>query len=158
MISILDIFLLTTKESECLRINLKKFRKNKEKISIEKDFFEKIFTTWSFNPISTLIICFISEYFELSYHLILKFGEIKLEQENYLQLAQLVQLLESAIFNNIRILLLEPIKNIYLVKTMYGILMLLPQGKAYQILSKRMKNIEMLYKIDINLNNTVQNE
>ena len=105
-----------------------------------------------------MIICLISEYFELSYHLILKFGEIKLEQENYLQLAQLVQLLESAIFNNLRILLLEPIRNIYLVKTLYGILMLLPQGKAYQVLAKRMKNVEMLYKIDNDLHNTKQNE
>ena len=75
-----------------------------------------------------------------------------------MQLAQLVQLLESGNFNNIRILLLEPIKNIFLVKTLYGILMLLPQGKAFLVLSKRMKNVEMLYKIDKDLNNTRKNE
>lgn len=47
-----------------------------------------------------------------------------------------------------RILMMEPIKNIFLVKTLYGILMLLPQGKAYQALSKRLKSIEMLLQID----------
>jgi hypothetical protein len=36
--------------------------------------------------------------------------------------------------------------------------MLLPQGKAYQVLAKRMKNVEMLYKIDNDLHNTKQNE
>ncbi len=30
--------------------------------------------------------------------------------------------------------------------------MLLPQGKAYQALSKRLKNVEMLYKLDTDLN------
>ena len=71
-----------------------------------------------------------------------------MEQEYFIQLSQLVQLIESSIFNNVRVLLLEPLKNIYLVKTLYGILMLLPQGKAYQALSKRMKSIEMLLQID----------
>jgi len=30
--------------------------------------------------------------------------------------------------------------------------MLLPQGKAYQALSKRLKNVEMLYRLDTDLN------
>ena len=34
---------------------------------------------------------------------------------------------------------------------MYGILMLLPQGTAYKSLSKRLKNVEMLYRLDIDL-------
>lgn len=53
---------------------------------------------------------------------------------------------------DIRILLLEPVRNNYLVKTLYGILMILPQGKAYQMLSKRLKNVEMLYMLDTDLN------
>jgi len=71
-----------------------------------------------------------------------------MDQDYFVQLSQLVQLIESSLFNNIRVLLLEPVKNIYLVKTLYGILMLLPQGKAYQALAKRMKSIEMLMQID----------
>ena len=79
-----------------------------------------------------------------------------MEQEYFIQISQLVQLIESSLFNEIRVLLLEPVKNIYLVKTLYGILMLLPQGKAYQALAKRMKSIEMLLQIDtdISKNNT----
>lgn len=44
--------------------------------------------------------------------------------------------------------MLEPAKNIYLIKTLYGILMLLPQGKAYNALSKRLKSIDMLIQLD----------
>jgi vacuole morphology and inheritance protein 14 len=71
MINILDIFLLTYKETECLRTNLKGIRGSKAD-SGRKQFFEKLFTTWSLNPVSVLILCLVSEYFELSYHLILR--------------------------------------------------------------------------------------
>ncbi len=70
MINILDIFLLTYKETEELRIQLKGFKKS-DNPEI-KAFFEKIYMTWCYNPISTLILCLLSEYFELSYYLILK--------------------------------------------------------------------------------------
>ena len=68
-----------------------------------------------------------------------------------IQLSKLVQLLESSLFNNIRVLMLEPAKNIFLIKTLYGILMLLPQGKAYNALSKRLKSIDMLIQLDNDL-------
>lgn len=85
---------------------------------------------------------------------------MKLEKEYFVQLSQLVQLFESSLFNSMRILLMEPMKNIFLVKTLYGILMLLPQGKAYHALSKRLKSIEMLLLIDnemtIGMNNNIE--
>jgi len=74
-----------------------------------------------------------------------------LDEDYVIQLSKLVQLLESSLFNNIRVLMLEPAKNIYLIKTLYGILMLLPQGKAYNALSKRLKSIEMLIQLDNDL-------
>lgn len=72
MINILDIFLLTDKETEPLRQKLKSFRKEKDNQIENKEFFAKIYTAWSYNPISTLILCILSEYFELSYNIILK--------------------------------------------------------------------------------------
>jgi vacuole morphology and inheritance protein 14 len=81
MINILDIFLLSYKETEELRNLLRKLkRKNiSSKNDIDhnnnynvKDFFSKLYKTWCFNPISLLILCIISEHFELSYNLILK--------------------------------------------------------------------------------------
>jgi hypothetical protein len=48
-------------------------------------------------------------------------------------------------------LLLEPLKNVYLVRTLYGILMLLPQGKAYNALAKRLKSVEILLQLESNI-------
>lgn len=52
-------------------------------------------------------------------------------------------------FIDIRIYLLEPKKNKYLVKTLYGILLILPQGKAYQSLLNRLKHMEVMLKLDM---------
>jgi vacuole morphology and inheritance protein 14 len=70
MINILSVFLLTNKETESLRNCLKGIKKSNNEH--EKQFFEKIFRTWSYNPISCITICMIAEYFELSYFLIVK--------------------------------------------------------------------------------------
>lgn len=45
-------------------------------------------------------------------------------------------------------LLLNPYNNLFLVKTLYGILMILPQGKAFGALNKRIKNIEILIMME----------
>ena len=96
IINILNMFLLTSNDTEDLRNLLKNIQKttNLE----EKYFFEKLFSIWCINPVSCLILCLIAEDFELTYHLLSKFGKIKLNQENYLEYAQLVQVLESKEF------------------------------------------------------------
>lgn len=149
MINILDIFLLVENESQPVRETLRKFT-HQNRTEENSLFFEKIFRLWSYNPISTLILCVISEYFELSYSLTLKLAEMKLCQEDYIQLSQMIQLIESSLFNNIRIKLLEPFKHLLLVKTLYAILMLLPQGQAYNALCNRLKSIEIIIKLEGN--------
>ena len=96
IINILNMLLLTSNDTEELRKLLKNIQKtaNEE----EKLFFEKLFKIWCINPVSCLILCLIAEDFELSFHLLNKFGEIKLTQENYLEYAQLVNVLESKEF------------------------------------------------------------
>ena len=146
IIKYLYIYLLTIKDTENLNKLLKILKKNSK--DFDKNFFEKIFKIWCINPISCLILCLIAEYFELSYNLLMKLGEFKLKKEYYLELSHLVRLLESSSFINIRIYLLEPIKNKYLVKTLYGILLILPQSKSYEALLKRLKPMEMILKLD----------
>lgn len=68
----LNIFLLTDVSSKDVRMKLTNYRQENFKDKDIKAFFEKIFTVWCYNPIATLILCVISEYFELSFHLILK--------------------------------------------------------------------------------------
>ena len=96
IINILNMHLLTSNDTKELR-NLLKDIKNTTKEE-DKQFFEKLFKIWCINPVSCLILCLIAEDFELSFHLLNKFGEIKLTQENYLEYAQLVNVLESKEF------------------------------------------------------------
>ena len=65
MVTSLDVFLLLSNEAEVLREELKKSDKDSE-------YFSKMFSTWCFNPISALILCIISQNFELAFNLILR--------------------------------------------------------------------------------------
>ena len=140
MINILDIFLVVEEEGQKICL----------KIQRNKKFFKKIFTLWSYNPISTLIICLISNNYLLSFRLALELSKIELNQDELFQLCQLVQLLESSLFNSIRIKLLNPYKNIYLIKTLYVILMLLPLCQAYNSLNNRLSSLEIILDLDKN--------
>ena len=44
---------------------------------------------------------------------------------------------------------MEPKKNKFLIKTLYGILFILPQDKLYNSLFKRIKHIEVITSIEL---------
>ena len=146
MVNKLNIFLISNNSGKELRSTLSKYGRDKDKYA--KAFFDQLYTIWSYSPIAVLILTLFSEYYELSFNLILNFTGIKLENEFYKELGLMVQLLETSSFNPIRIKFLEPMKNLYLVRSIYGILMLLPQGNAFDALSKRMEGISTLYDYD----------
>ena len=107
---------------------------------------EKLFKVYAVNPMCLLIFCIYLELYELSWELILNFKNIKLEDDYYEYLAIFVQTIENRQWNDLRIKFLYPNKNIYFIKCLYGILMLLPQGKAFDILSDRLYSIKGLIK------------
>jgi len=58
------------------------------------------------------------------------------------QLDKLIRLLETPVFAYLRLQLLEPGKHTWLLKTLYGLLMLLPQqSAAFKILRTRLKTV-----------------
>ena len=144
MINLLNRFLIVEEEANEIRILISKFG-NEGK---NKKFFEKLFTLWSLNPFCTLILVLLSNSFELGYFLILHISEMKLKAEDYIELEQVVQIFESSIFNNVRIKLLNPNKCKYLIKTLYAILLLLPQGQAFDALSLRLRCLEIIFCLD----------
>ncbi len=66
----MNFFKFNFKETEPLRNLLKNVKKNNHKD--EKLFFEKLFKTWSINAVSSLILCLLAEYYELSNFLLIK--------------------------------------------------------------------------------------
>ena len=61
-----------------------------------------------------------------------------------IQIDKLVQLLESPVFTSLRLQLLEPEKNPYLFKCLYGLLMFLPQSSAFLTLRNRLNAVSPL--------------
>lgn len=143
MVNILDIFLLTEDGSEKVRIKLNKFN-TKERKGDDFKFFNQIFNLLSYKPISALMMCIISNYYELSFYLALELVNMDLEIDDYFQLNQMIQLIESSLFHHIRIKLLNPNKNIFLIKTLYAILIILPRGHAFNALNNRLKSLKII--------------
>ena len=76
--------------------------------------------------------------YEHACHLIIKFGDFEVTVSFLVELDKLIQLLESPIFTFLRLHLLEPEKYAFLVKALYGMLMLLPQSSAFSTLKNRL--------------------
>ena len=155
----LNMFLLADKKCQKLRDELSKKRyvlsKNIEnnnsindKNKIDNNLFEKLFCLWAFNPFMTVLLTMYCNYFELSYYLTLELAKMKLQENDYIELCQIVQIFESSIFNSIRIKLIRPKKNIFLVKTLYALLMLLPQSNSFDALNSRIQSVKTLSNFD----------
>lgn len=155
----LNMFLLSDKKCQKLRNELSKMRyvisksnnENNNSIDnnkIDSNLFEKLFCLWAFNPFMTVLLTMYCKYFELSYNLTLELSKMKLQESDYIELCQIVQIFESSIFNSIRIKLIRPKKNIFLVKTLYALLMLLPQSNSFDALNSRIQSIKTLSNFD----------
>ncbi len=60
---------------------------------------------------------------------------------------KLVQIMESPVFSFLRLQLLEPDKHPYLFKSLYGILMLLPQSTAFKTLQNRLNCVHSMMSL-----------
>ncbi|OBA19918.1 ARM repeat-containing protein [Metschnikowia bicuspidata var. bicuspidata NRRL YB-4993] len=132
--------LLTTAE-------LQSFRKKLKSIDICKAedwaLFSTLFKSWCHNTPSVLSLCLLTSNYELAYLIIKCLAELEVTFQLLAQLDVLVQLLESHIFLKLRLQLLEPEKHPYLYKTLYGILMIMPQSSTYTTLRNRLTSLTL---------------
>jgi len=82
--------------------------------------------------------------YEHASNLLPVFAEFDIGAPILIQIDKLVQLLESPIFTNLRLQLLEPDKYPYLLKALYGLLMILPQSSAFATLRNRLNAVSSL--------------
>ncbi|KAF0695654.1 Aste57867_13548 [Aphanomyces stellatus] len=149
MVHTLNLILLTANELEQLRAVLRRsFDAKASKDDI--DVFTTLYKTWCHNPVSTFSLCLLAQSYELSSSLIVKLypfatpvAEIDASVGFLMQIDKLVQLLESPIFIQLRLQLLETQApyHINLMKSMYGLLMLLPQSSAFRTLRDRLASV-----------------
>lgn len=136
----LNNILLTTPELHGLRKKLKNID-----IYRTEDWvlFSSLFQSWCHNAPSALSLCLLTSNYELSFLIIKSLAELEVTFQLLTQLDVLVQLLESHIFLKLRLQLLEPERFPYLYKTLYGILMIMPQSSTYTTLNNRLSSLTL---------------
>ncbi|NXC39738.1 VAC14 protein, partial [Penelope pileata] len=146
MVHTLNTILLTSSELFPLRNQLKDLRTPES-----RNLFCCLYRSWCHNPVTTVSLCFLTQNYKHAYDLIQKFGDLEVTVDFLTEVDKLVQLIECPIFTYLRLQLLDVKNNPYLIKALYGLLMLLPQSSAFQLLSHRLQcvpNPELLQTAD----------
>jgi vacuole morphology and inheritance protein 14 len=106
--------------------------------------FVVLFRSWSHNSAAALSLCLLAQAYEHAFQVLQILVEFEVTVSLLVQMDKLVQLLESPVFTQLRLQLLEPEKYPFLYKVLYGILMLLPQSSAFNILRNRLNAVSAI--------------
>lgn len=110
--------------------------------------FTTLYSSWCHNPVATVSLCLLSQNYEHASNLVQKFADIEITADLLREIDSLVQLIESPIFAFLRLQLLAPQEHVSLVRTLYGLLMLLPQSSAFSSLKQRLSCVPVITIID----------
>jgi len=138
MVETLNLILLTSSEAWELRHRLKQPAPEDDGA---RTFFVTIYPAWAHNPVALLSVCLLAQAYEHAAELVLQFGALEMSLPFLVQIDRLVQLFESPILTHVRLQLLEPESHPFLLKALWGILMLLPQSPAYHTLKNRLSSV-----------------
>jgi vacuole morphology and inheritance protein 14 len=149
MVQTLNLILLTAPELSEMRKILKNIN-TKEGSAL----FCALYRSWCHNPIALVTLCLLCRAYEHASSLILIFGELEITVQMLVQADKLVQLIESPVFTSLRLQLLEPEKNPYLYKCLYGILLILPQSSAFVTLRNRLNSVSSMAILNSSISNS----
>ena len=143
MVQTLNLILLTASELHDLRTSLaRSFQPDSSDDGA--DTFAKLFQCWCHNPVATFSLCLLAQVYDLSFALVKRFSQMDDITVGFLmQIDKLVHLLESPIFVHLRLQLLnvEAPYHTPLLRSIYGVLMCLPQGDAFRLLNDRLATV-----------------
>ncbi|XP_048428893.1 protein VAC14 homolog isoform X2 [Pyrus x bretschneideri] len=138
MVQALNFILLTSSELAELRDLLKRSLVNPS----GKDLFVSLYASWCHSPMAIISLCLLAQTYQHASTVIQSLVEEDINVKFLVQLDKLIRLLETPIFAYLRLQLLEPGRHIWLLKALYGLLMLLPQqSAAFKILRTRLKTV-----------------
>ncbi|RXH70348.1 hypothetical protein DVH24_007604 [Malus domestica] len=138
MVQALNLILLTSSELAELRDLLKRSLVNPS----GKDLFVSLYASWCHSPMAIISLCLLAQTYQHASTVIQSLVEEDINVKFLVQLDKLIRLLETPIFAYLRLQLLEPGRHMWLLKTLYGLLMLLPQqSAAFKILRTRLKTV-----------------
>ncbi|GAA6005193.1 hypothetical protein JCM10207_002894 [Rhodosporidiobolus poonsookiae] len=139
MVQNLNLIMITSPE-------LSDFRKRLRTLDSKdgQNLFVTLYRSWSHNAVATFTLCLLAQAYEQACALLQIFADLEMTVSLLVQIDKLVQLLESPVFTSLRLQLLEPERHPYLLKAMYGLLMLLPQSSAFATLRNRLSAVSTL--------------
>uniref|UniRef100_A0A7N0ZTN5 Vacuolar protein 14 C-terminal Fig4-binding domain-containing protein n=1 Tax=Kalanchoe fedtschenkoi TaxID=63787 RepID=A0A7N0ZTN5_KALFE len=138
MVQALNLILLTSSEVSELR----RLLKDSLVMPSGKDFFVSLYASWSHSPMSVISLCLLAQNYQHASMVIQSLVEEDINVKLLDQLDKLINLLETPVFAYLRLQLLEPARYVWLLKTLYGLLMLLPQqSAAFKILKTQLKTV-----------------
>ena len=108
--------------------------------------FLALYPCWCHSAVSTVALCLLSRAYAHAAHVARSMGDAESEVtvRALVQIDQLVHLIESPVFANLRLRLLEPNSHPDLVRGLYALLMLLPQSDAFRTLHARLGAVPTL--------------
>ncbi|XP_010271349.1 PREDICTED: protein VAC14 homolog [Nelumbo nucifera] len=140
MVQALNLILLTSSELSGLRDLLKQSLVN----AAGKDLFVSLYSSWCHSPMATISLCLLAQAYQHASCVIQSLVEEDINAKFLVQLDKLIRLLETPVFAYLRLQLLEPGRHIWLLKALYGLIMLLPQqSSAFKILRTRLRTVPL---------------
>lgn len=133
MVQSLNTILLTSTELFDMRNQLKSLSTQESCV-----LFCCLYQSWCHSPVATVSLCYLSQNYKHACDLLLSFGNLEVTVDFLKEIDKLVQLIESPIFAYLRLQLLDVQNNQDLIKSLYGLLMLLPQSEAFKLLRYRL--------------------
>jgi hypothetical protein len=133
MVVKLNMILITSPELSDFRRRLKNLESKDGQM-----LFTSLYRSWCHNAVAAFALCLLAQAYEHASNVLQIFAELELTVPLLVQIDKLVMLIESPVFTNLRLQLLEPDKYPYLPKCLYGLLMILPQSSAFVSLRARL--------------------
>ncbi|XP_075518606.1 protein VAC14 homolog [Primulina tabacum] len=138
MVQALNLILITSSELAGIRDLLKQSLLN----DAGKNLFLSLYASWCHSPMAIISLCLLAQTYQHAGSIIQSLVEEDINVKFLVQLDKLIHLLETPTFAYLRLQLLEPGRYIWLLKALYGLLMLLPQQSvAFKILQTRLKTV-----------------
>ncbi|EIW73485.1 hypothetical protein TREMEDRAFT_25835 [Tremella mesenterica DSM 1558] len=133
MVVKLNMILITSPELADFRRRLKNLDSRDGQM-----LFSSLYRSWCHNAVAVFALCLLAQAYEHASNLLQIFADLELTVPLLVQIDKLVMLIESPVFTNLRLQLLEPDKYPFLPKCLYGLLMILPQSSAFVSLRARL--------------------
>lgn len=134
-VRVLHCILLTSYEFEPIRE------------SISDELFHCLYDCWVHEPISAITLCLVARWDQLASELVSRLSHIEITVGLMTEVCALVKYFRSPVFLDLRLRLLDPHKHLYLLKTLYGLMMVLPQNPSFHSLQKLLSHGESIVRL-----------